>query len=49
MLRETTDAEATSRLRTIFNRRLLDKRRTFVRRAIPERLRGFLGTEAQDD
>ena len=56
--RGTTDAEAASWLRTILDRRLLDKRRTFVRRAakwrdalraIPKRLRGLLETEARND
>jgi DNA-directed RNA polymerase specialized sigma24 family protein len=56
--RGTTDAEAASWLRTILDRRLLDKRRTFVRRAakwrvalrtIPKRLRGLLETETRDD
>jgi DNA-directed RNA polymerase specialized sigma24 family protein len=56
--RGTTDAEAASWLRTILDRRLLDKRRTFVRRAakwrvalraIPKRLRGLLETESRDD
>ena len=56
--RGTTDAEAASWLRTILDRRLLDKRRTFLRRAakwrvvlrgIPKRLRGLLETESRDD
>ena len=56
--RGTTDAEAASWLRTILDRRALDKRRTFVRRAakwrvalraIPKRLRGLLETEARND
>ena len=56
--RGTTDAEAESWLRTILDRRALDKRRTFVRRAakwrvalraIPKRLRGLLETEARND
>ena len=56
--RGATDAEAASWLRTILDRRLLDKRRTFVRRAakwrvalraIPKRLRGLLETENRDD
>jgi DNA-directed RNA polymerase specialized sigma24 family protein len=56
--RGTTDAEAASWLRTILDRRLLDKRRTFVRRAakwrvalraIPKRLRGLLETETRND
>jgi len=56
--RGTTDAEAASWLRTILDRRLLDKRRTFVRRAakwrdalraVPKRLRGLLETETRDD
>ena len=56
--RGATDAEAASWLRTILDRRLLDKRRTFVRRAakwrvalraIPKRLRGLLETESRDD
>lgn len=55
--RGTTDAEAASWLRTILDRRLLDKRRTFLRRAakwrvalrtIPKRLRGLLETESRD-
>ncbi|MBQ2788977.1 MAG: hypothetical protein IJE97_05015 [Thermoguttaceae bacterium] len=56
--RGTTDAEAESWLRTLLDRRLLDKRRKFVRRAakwrealraIPKRLRVFLETEDRDD
>lgn len=56
--RGTTDAEAASWLRTILDRRLLDKRRKFARRAakwrvalraIPKRLRGLLETETRDD
>lgn len=56
--RGATDAEAASWLRTILDRRLLDKRRTFVRRAakwrvalraIPKRLRGLLETESRND
>ncbi|MBQ5790329.1 MAG: hypothetical protein IIW01_08575 [Thermoguttaceae bacterium] len=56
--RGATDAEAASWLRTILDRRLLDKRRTFVRRAakwrvalraIPKRLRGLLETETRND
>lgn len=56
--RGATDAEAESWLRTILDRRLLDKRRTFLRRAakwrsalrtIPKRLRGLLETETRND
>lgn len=56
--RGTTDAEAERWLRTILDRRTLDKRRTFVRRAakwrvalraIPKRLRGLLETETRND
>lgn len=56
--RGTTDAETESWLRTILDRRFLDKRRTFLRRAakwretlraVPKRWRVFLETKARDD